>query len=201
MISILRAALSWLGNFSAIFAADKAVGASDGQPVNRAAAIVEAARKIAEAEKFDRAEFLMELQVINADTNGETQPLLELFDELWKKKGVIFVGTGKVRRSYRENQVGHLLQMIPLDQRQTEYVRLAGLLKTDRKKFFSQLEVLNDDRFQQIRRQFVAEFEESVIGKSIASAAGELTEPFETLTGPNGSLRNLRDRLRARATS
>lgn len=199
MLPILKAVIGWLGDFSAIFVADKAAGA--GEPRNRtAAAVIETARKIAEAEKFDRPEFLMELQIINADTNGEVQPILDLFDEFWKKKSIVWVGAGKKRRSYRENQVGHLLQMVPIDHRQTEYVRLARLLGTSKEKFFSQLEILNDDRFQQVRRQFVAEFEESTLGKSIATSADEIADPLEAITAPGGSLRNLRDRLRARAT-
>lgn len=200
---ILKVILGWLGDFSAVLIGEKVASSTDKDKsaADHTTSVIEAARKLAETEKFDRQGFLLELGVINTDTTtDELRPIFDLFHELWKKKGVIFVGRGKLRRSYRENQIGHLLQMVPIDQRQTEYVRLARLLAADREEFFSQLEILNNDRIQQFARQFLAELEDSELGKSIATAANELAEPLETITGQDGTLRNLRDRVRARAT-
>lgn len=189
--SLFGGLFGWLGDFFAIFIADKAAGAGGAEKrVDRTAAIVETARKLAEAEQFNRAEFLMELDIIHGDT-GEVQPIINLFHEFWKKKGVIWVGRGKKRRTYRENLVGHLLQQIPVAQRQTTYVRLSRLLDKDPEKFFAKLEVLHNDNLFQIERQLRMEFENTDLGKAAKHLEKELGEIGVSLSGlttkPKGS--------------
>lgn len=146
-------------------------------------------------EDFKRVDFVSKMELMNAETNGGLQPILDLFYEFEKKRGVIFVG----KHPYRENWTGALLMSFS-ETHEWMWPILAEELRTDRKKFFGHLEMLDNDKIEQLVRQFGLQFERSELGKSIAKAANELADPLEAITAPSGSLRNFRDRLRARAT-
>ncbi len=146
-------------------------------------------------EDFKRVDFVAKMELMNAETVGSLQPILDLFHEFEKERGVIFVG----EHPYRENWTGALLMSFS-GAHEWMWPLLAEELKVDREKFFGHLEMLDNDKIEQLVRQFGLQFEQSELGKSIASAANELAAPLEAITGFNGSLRNFRDRLRARAT-
>ncbi len=142
-------------------------------------------------EDFKRVDFVAKMELMNAETNGGLQPILDLFYEFEKKRGVIFIG----KHPYRENWTGALLMSFS-GANEWMWTVLAEELKSDRKKFFGHLEMLDNDKIEQLVRQFGLQFERSELGKSIATAAKEIADPLEALTGKNGSLRQARDRMR-----
>lgn len=144
-------------------------------------------------EDFKRVDFVAKMELMNAETNGALQPILDLFYEFEKKRGVIFIG----KHPYRENWTGALLMSFS-GGNEWMWPILATELKTDRRKFFGHLEMLDNDKIEQLLRQLGLQLERSELGKSIATAADELADSLEAITGFNGSLRNFRNRLRAR---
>jgi hypothetical protein len=107
-------------------------------------------KKQLEDMKFDRGEFLYQLREINSRTYGGVQKIIDLFDEFGKNHGLLKVGD----QTRRENWTGKMLLEIPLEHRPSVYPWLNEILEEGRREdFFARLEILNDDKFQQIFRQ------------------------------------------------
>ena len=119
-------------------------------PTEAAAKIL---REMLEKMKFDRGEFLHELSIINAKTHGGIKAIIDLFNKFGRRRGLLTVG----KRIYRENWVGKMLMEINPEHRTEEYRRLSEVLSESRKDFFANLEILNDDKIQQIVRQTMSQ--------------------------------------------
>ncbi len=146
--------ISFVGDVIASFAAhnlahrgqDKDDNGEKSTPAEVAGRLI---RQKLEEMKFDRGEFLHELRVINARTGEEIKPIIDLFNEFEKNRGILWIGG----RLYRENWVGKMLMEVPPEHRTENYRWLAETLSTSREDFFAMLEILNDDKLQQIVRQ------------------------------------------------
>ena len=161
---------------------------------------------MADEEKFNRPEFMNELRVINADTGGKIQPILDLFEKFQKKGGVLVVKGN----TYRENWTGKMLQSIELDHRAADYEWLADILAKDPSKFFAMLEILNDDNVMQIMKQAWTVFSRNPAGKfaikltkrfgvSGGEILSETSDALGALVGNTGSApgNKLSDRAKA----
>jgi len=106
---------------------------------------------------LNRGEFLHELRFINTSTNGGVNAIIDLFKKAEKSGGLIKI-EGKI---YREEWITRKLLMIPPKYRATEYPWLNELLEQNKREFFTQLEILNNDGWLQIMRQIKAIIEKN----------------------------------------
>ncbi len=127
-------------------------------------------RERIEKMKFDRGEFLHELNVINSKTNGGIKAIFNLFNEFERGRGILTTVDGRI---YRENWVGKMMMEIDPQHRTTEYQRLNDLLlksRNGREEFFARLEILNDDKIQQLARQSIASIKKFASDHGVTAA-------------------------------
>lgn len=134
---------------------------------------------------LDRGEFLHELRVINARTQGGLESLIKLFDKLEKGNGLIKIG----KRWYREEWITRKLLMIPPKYRSSEYPWLNDLLEQSPVQFFAKLELLNNDGWVQILRQ----------ATEITKNGLREIDNSQTVKRLNKRLRRVRNELRTEA--
>ncbi len=100
---------------------------------------------LAKRYALDRAAFLRMLHEIDVRTKGGLKAILNLYQKELKGRQYVVVG----RRRKWEEWITRRLLVIPVRNRETEYRRLNDILKKNRAAFFAELEILNNDGWQQ----------------------------------------------------